>query len=209
MNNPEPDLPVEEPTVYVIDDDQAVRQSVRWLMESVGRRVEVFDSAESFLANYLPNQPGCILTDVRMPGLGGVTLQEMLRDRDSTIPVIVMTAYGDVPTAVRAMKAGALDFIEKPYNDQLLLDLIERAIKKNRETRIERGEQEAARAKYQLLTPRERQVMALVVQGNSNKMVARTLGISNKTVEAHRAKVMEKMAVKSAAELATIATLCL
>lgn len=209
MTRGEAEKSTEEPVVYVIDDDPAVRQSVRWLMESVGRQVEDFASADTFLEHYAPERAGCLLTDVRMPGIGGVQLQELLGERGITIPVIVMTAYGDVSTAVRAMKAGALDFIEKPYNEQQLLDLVDRAITQALAAQALESEQEAVRAKYRNLTRREAQVMALVVKGNTNKQIAFDLGISEKTVEAHRSRVMEKMGVNSIAELVTIAPLCL
>ena len=157
----------EGPTVFVIDDDPAVRQSVCWLVESGGRRVAAFDTAQAFFDSYTQDQTGCVVTDIRMPGMGGLQLQEELHDRGFTIPVIIMTAYGDVTTAVRAMKAGAIDFLEKPYNDQVLLDLIEEAFIKDRETRRERRQGDAVRANFDMLTPREQQVMQLVVQGLS------------------------------------------
>lgn len=196
------------PTVFVIDDDPAVQQSVCWLVESAGRRVKAFDSAEAFLESYTPDKAGCVLTDVRMPGLGGLQLQETLQEKGYAIPVIIMTAYGDVSTAVRAMKGGAVDFLEKPYNDHALLDLIEEAIKKDEIIRQDQKEADAARARYGLLTPREQQIMQLVVQGRSNKEMAAQLEISTKTVEAHRSKVMSKMEAGSIAALTKVATLC-
>jgi FixJ family two-component response regulator len=198
----------EHPTVFVIDDDPAVRQSVCWLVESGGRQVGAFDSAQAFLDSYTPDQTGCVVTDVRMPGMGGLQLQEELSNRGYTIPMIIMTAYGDVVTAVRAMNAGAIDFLEKPYNDQALLDLIEEAIKKDSDIRCVQMQGEAVRAKFDMLTPREQQVMRLIVQGQSNKTMAVQLEIATKTVEAHRAKVMEKMEVGSVAELTQLAALC-
>ncbi len=198
----------EIPTVFVIDDDPAVRQSVCWLVESGGRRVTAFESALDFLDSYTPDQTGCVVTDVRMPGMGGLQLQDVLHDRGFTIPVIIMTAYGDVATAVRAMKAGAIDFLEKPYNDQALLDLVEEAIQKDDDTRREHRQGDVVRAKFDRLTPREQQVMRLVVQGRSNKKMAAQLEITTKTIEAHRAKVMEKMDVRSVAELTQLAALC-
>ena len=205
---PQSNLRFERPTVFVIDDDPAVRQSVCWLVESGGRQVDAFDSALAFLDLYTPDQTGCVLTDVRMPGMGGLQLQEELSGRDYAIPVIVMTAYGDVTTAVRAMKAGAIDFLEKPYNDQTLLDLIEEAIQKDSDFRQEQAQGDSVRAKFDSLTSREQQVMRLVVQGRSNKSMATLLNISTKTIEAHRAKVMGKMGVSSIAELTKLAAFC-
>ena len=196
------------PTVFVIDDDPAVRQSVCWLVESGGRRVGAFDSAQAFLDSYSPDQSGCVVTDVRMPGMGGLQLQEELSDRGYTIPVIVMTAYGEVATAVRAMKSGALDFLEKPYADQALLDLIEEAIQKDGDIRREHMQGDAARTKFDRLTPREQQVMRLIVEGRSNKNMAAQLTISTKTIEAHRSKVMQKMEAGSVAQLTQLAALC-
>ncbi len=198
----------ESPTVFVIDDDPAVRQSVCWLVESGGRRVAAFESALDFLDSYTSDQTGCVVTDVRMPGMGALQLQDELHDRGFTIPVIIMTGYGDVATAVRAMKAGAIDFLEKPYNDQAMLDLVEEAIQKDDDTRRQHMQGDAVRAKFDKLTPREQQVMGLVVQGRSNKMMAAQLTIATKTIEAHRAKVMEKMDVRSVAELTQLAALC-
>ena len=195
------------PTVFVIDDDPAVRQSVCWLVESVGRQAEPHESAEAFLEIYTPDQPGCVLTDVRMPGLGGLQLQETLKRRGYTIPVIIMTAYGDVSTAVRAMKAGAVDFLEKPFSDQALLDLIEDALREDEQRSQQRLKEDEARNRIESLTPRERQVMELVVLGRSNKEMAGELDISTKTVEAHRSKVMAKMVARSVAELTTLAAI--
>lgn len=196
------------PTVFVIDDDPAVLQSACWLVESAGRCVEVFDSAEAFLESYSSGRAGCVLTDVRMPGLDGLQLQEELRKQGYTIPVIIMTAYGDVSMAVRAMKAGAVDFLEKPYGDQELLDLIEEVIRKDADIRQKQKGINAARVKFQLLTPREKQIMELIVQGLSNKQMAMQLSISTKTIEAHRSKVMGKMQAGSIAELTQLAALC-
>jgi FixJ family two-component response regulator len=199
--------PTPSPTVFVIDDDPAVRQSVCWLVESAGRHVEAFDSAESFLDSFSPDRRGCIVTDVRMPGLGGLQLQETLRQGGHMIPVIIMTAYGDVSTAVRAMKAGAVDFLEKPYSDQALLDLIDEAIRRDEEIGQVNKITETARAKFESLTRREQEVMGLIVEGLSNKQMAAQLHISTKTIEAHRSKVMRKLQVGSIAELTKLAGL--
>ncbi len=197
-----------EPTVFILDDDPAVRQSIAWLVESVSLNAETFDSGEAFLQEYDPARPGCVLTDMRMPGPQGIQVLEMLRERKYSIPAIVMTGHGDVATAVRAMKAGAVDFLEKPVDEQALLDVIETAIAADRERRRAVGALEITLAKFDTLTERERVVMGHVASGDSNKEIARALEISPKTVEAHRAKVMEKMAAGSLAELVKLSTVC-
>ena len=197
-----------QPTVFIIDDEPAVRQSVQWLVESVALNVETFATAQEFLNQYDPDQPGCVLTDIRMPGMCGLSLQEQLRENGCLIPVIVMTGHGDVPTAVRAMKNGAVDFIEKPFNDQELLDLLHSCIEVDRHNREAEQERAVTLSKYNALTPREKEVMGLVVNGHSNKEIARGLDISPKTVEAHRAKLMEKMQAGSVAELTKLAAVC-
>lgn len=197
-----------EPTVFILDDDPAVRQSIAWLVESVSLNAETFDSGEAFLQEYDPARPGCVLTDMRMPGPQGIQVLEMLRERQYSIPAIVMTGHGDVATAVRAMKAGAVDFLEKPVDEQALLDVIETAIAADRERRRAVGALEITLAKFDTLTERERVVMGHVASGDSNKEIARALEISPKTVEAHRAKVMEKMAAGSLAELVKLSTVC-
>ncbi len=187
------------PTVFVVDDDEAMRSSLQWLIESVGLAVECYASAEAFLDAYYPGRSGCLLLDVRMPGMGGLELQEYLRRHEITIPVIIITGHGDVPMSVRAMKEGAIDFIEKPFNDELLLDAIRNAVdERQRQEQTQRAELAACLA---LLTPREHEVMDMVTAGKSNKEIASALGVSAKTVEAHRAKVMDKMKASSLAEL--------
>lgn len=195
-----------EPTVYVVDDDPAVRQSFKWLVGSIGLRVQTFDSAQSFMREYDPAEAGCLVVDVRMPGMSGIELQEKLASEGITIPIIVVTAYGDVPTAVRAMKRGAVDFIEKPYNDQAMLDRIQLCIERDARMRQTKQTERDVAWRVERLTPREREVFELIVSGRSNKEVARVLEISPKTVEAHRAKVMDKMAVGSLAELVQMST---
>ena len=197
-----------EPTVFVVDDDQAVRESLRWLVESVGLAVRTHGSAQAFLDEYDPQHPGCLVLDVRMPGASGIELQEQLRDMGFEIPIIVITGHADVATAVRAMKAGAVDFIEKPFSDQLLLDHIHRSIGQDRERRAERARVLDIMGRRERLTPRQRRVMDLVADGSSNRLIAQELGISLKTVEAHRAKVMEKMKAHSVAELVKLAAVC-
>lgn len=197
-----------EPVVYVVDDDPAVRQSVQWLLESVARKVETFESAQAFIDADTADRFGCLITDVRMPGVSGLQLLETIRENRFMLPVIVLTAHGDVMTAVRAMKAGAFDFLEKPVNDQKLLDLIESAIEHDRKNRQAQQALSYALDKFETLTPREKDVMKHVVDGLSNKEIARNLDISPKTVEAHRAKVNQKMAADSLADLVKLANVC-
>ena len=188
-------------TVFVVDDDEAMRNSLRWLVESEGLNVETFGSADDFLSAYYPGRAGCALLDVRMPGMSGLELQEYLSSRQLHIPVIIITGHGDVSMAVKAMKAGALDFIEKPFSDEQLIGSIRRALGVDADLRRrQRGRAEVA-ARMAQLTPREHEVMLMVTDGKSNKEIAKALGVSAKTVEAHRAKVMEKMDARSLAEL--------
>ena len=198
----------DEPTVFVVDDDQAVRDSLRWLVESVGHRVRTYGSAQAFFDDYDPGQPGCLVLDVRMPGASGIEMQEQLRKSGAMIPIIVITGHADVATAVRAMKAGAVDFIEKPFSDQLLLDHIHRCIGQDAALRAERERDQVIIGRREQLSPRQRRVMDLVAAGLSNRIIAEKLGISLKTVEAHRAKVMEKMKARSVAELVKLAAVC-
>ena len=190
-----------EPVVYVVDDDEAMRSSLKWLIESVGLRVETFGSADEFLSCYYPGRAGCLLLDVRMPGMSGLDLQEYLANRHIQLPVIIITGHGDVPMAVRAMKGGALDFIEKPFNDQALLDAIRGALAMAAEQLDVQARRAEIATRLALLTPREHEVMEMVADGRSNKEIANALGVSAKTVEAHRARVMEKMEARSLAEL--------
>ncbi len=201
-------MPEQESTVFVVDDDDAVRNSMRWLVESVGLPVETYASAREFLETHDPNRPGCLVLDVRMPGMSGLDLQEKLHEKGIVIPIIVVSGHGDVPTAVRAIKAGAVEFIEKPVNDQLLLDTIQRCIEKDTEYRQESATRSVIAARYMSLTPREREVMAQVVAGEPNKVIARNLDLSAKTIEAHRAAVMRKMEADSLANLVHMAIAC-
>jgi two-component system response regulator FixJ len=193
-----------EPTVFVVDDDESFRRSVRWLLASVNLKVALFASAQDFLKVIRPGQTGCLVTDVRMPGVSGLDLQRMMAERELHLPVIVMTAHGDVDMAVRAMKEGAMDFIQKPFNDQVFLDLVQRAIAESMRTERQRLRQVELRRRLAQLTPREREVLGLIVEGKTNRAIADTLAISEKTVEAHRAKVMEKSEARSLAELLKI-----
>lgn len=193
-----------EPTVFVIDDDKAVRHFLRGLIASVNLRVEAFTSAQEFLAAYRSSSPGCLLLDIRMPGMSGLELQQELSVRGIDLPVIVLTGHGNVQVAVHAMKAGAVDFIEKPFNNELLLDRVQKAVAKSVDTYEDRIKRDEILNRRKLLTPRERQVLDLVVAGESNKGIARHLHISEKTVEIHRAHVMGKMRAKSLADLVKI-----
>ncbi len=190
-----------EPTVFVVDDDQAVRRFLCGLIASVDLRVEAYASAREFLDAYEPGRPGCLLLDIRMPGMSGLELQKELAERAIGLPVIILTGHGDVQVAVHAMKAGAVDFIEKPFNNELLLDRVQNAVAESVEADSTRVRRDQIMGRVELLTPRERQVLDMVVAGETNKGIGRRLDISDKTVEIHRAKVMEKMQAKSLADL--------
>ena len=195
-------------TVYVVDDDDAGRHSLHWLIESVGLQVESFARPSDFFDTCDSSKPGCLVLDLRLPEMSGLELQERLRSQGMRIPIIMITAYGDVPTAVRAMKAGAVDFVEKPFNDQALLDRIQQCIELDLEMREVNASYDEIKARYETLTKRERQVMSLLISGKSNKPIGELLGISPKTVEVHRAKVMEKMAAESIVFLVHMANIC-
>jgi FixJ family two-component response regulator len=196
-----------EPIVFVVDDDRAMRESLRWLLESVGLTVRTYANAADFLREYEPTQPGCLVLDVRMPGMSGLDLQADLVRRGAGLPTIVVTGHAEVPMAVRAVKAGAVDFIEKPFSDQLLLDRVRQALEIDRLEREVRRRREEARRRLELLTTREREVLMLVAAGKANKEIAAELGLSPKTVEVHRSHVMSKMSVDSLAELIRVAIL--
>ena len=189
------------PTVYIVDDDQAVRRAMELLMQSVGLSHEIFHSADEFLAGHSNDRAGCLVLDIRMPGLGGLELQEKLNEMGSTLPIIFITGHGDVPMAVEAMQKGAVDFIQKPFRDQELLDQIGEALKTDEERRSERARKAVVSERLDKLTRREKEVMDLVVTGKPNKVIAYELGVSQRTVEIHRARVMEKMQAKSLADL--------
>lgn len=188
-------------TVFVVDDDAAVRSAVGALLNSVNMQHELFASADEFLARYRPDRRGCLVLDIRMPGLGGLELQQRLNARDSHLPIIFVTGYADVPMAVEAMQEGAFDFIEKPYRDQDLLGCIARALATDQRRRIEREESRAIAERAERLTPREREVLDYVVTGKPNKIIAFEMKLSQRTVEIHRSRVMEKMQAVSLAEL--------
>ncbi len=190
-----------ESTVFIVDDDQAIRHAMELLMRSVGLDHEIYHSADEFLSRYSANRAGCLVLDIRMPGLGGLELQQKLLDMDSALPIIFITGHGDVPMAVEAMQKGAVDFIQKPFRDQELLDRIREALNTDRERRSAREERAEVAARLDKLTKREREVMNLVVTGKPNKVIAYELGVSQRTVEIHRARVMEKMQARSLADL--------
>ncbi len=190
-----------ESTIFIVDDDLEVRQAVALLMESVGLPVETYGSADEFLEAFDPERPGCLILDVRMPGMSGLELQARLAAETIHPPVIIITGHGDVPMAVRAVQAGAVNFIEKPFNDQALLDSVHRALELDARQRGHARELAEIRRRLDSLTPRERQVMNLVVSGLRNKMIAAELNVSQSTVEAHRARVMEKMGARTLSDL--------
>jgi FixJ family two-component response regulator len=190
------------PTVFVVDDDAAVRKSLVRLLKSAGYRPESFASANEFLGYWKENPlPGCVLLDIQMPGLDGLQLQEKLQGSTHGIPVIFITGHGDIPASVKAMKAGAVDFFPKPFHDEDLLHAIREAIQRDHQARTDRAERASVAERLATLTPREREVMALVVQGLQNKRIAIALSASEKTIKIHRGRVMEKMKVPSVADL--------
>jgi len=191
----------DNPLVYLVDDDQAIRDSLSLLLGSVGIEHAVFPSADEFLAAYDREQHSCLVADIRMPGLSGLELQQRLIEEHTEVPIIFITGHGDVPMAVNAMKSGASDFIQKPFRDQDLIDRIHKALGKDRETRALRSQQKAVGDLIARLTPREAEVMQRVVKGQANKVIAMDLGVSQRTVELHRARVMHKLKVRSVAEL--------
>lgn len=190
-----------EPTVFVVDDDQAVRDSLCWLIEAAGLNVKACESATEFLAQYDPQWPGCLVLDIRLPGMSGLELQRELIQRQINVPIIIITGHGDVSTAVRAMKAGAIDFIEKPFSDQLLIQRVRDALERDSQSRQSAAHRQSIQMRIASLTPRERQVLDLVVQGKLNKQIAAELQLSQKTVEAHRANLMSKMQASNVADL--------
>jgi len=196
-----PQVSMPEQIIYLVDDDEALRDSLAWLLESQGFKVAAFASAEDFLKAWRPEFNGCLLLDVRMPGMSGLELHERLRAQYSTLPIIFITGHGDVPMAVAALKKGAVDFIEKPFNDTELLRLVSQCLVTEQEHRARRRQDAEVSRRLDQLTQREREVLDLIIAGKLNKQIADVLGISIKTVEVHRARVMEKMAAQSLAEL--------
>jgi FixJ family two-component response regulator len=193
--------PIAKPLVILVDDDAALRDSLRWLLESAGHCVADYSSAEDFLAACDPGQRGCLVLDIRMPGMSGLELQDELSRRGWHMPIIFITGHGDVPTAVSAVKKGALEFLEKPFNDEALLGLVSQALERDARAQAETDGQREFEARLATLTQREREVLELIVSGKRNREIAEGLQVSIKTVEAHRAKVMQKTGVSSLAEL--------
>jgi len=190
-----------QPTVFIVDDDPAIRFAMQALMDSVNIQHEIFASGDEFLESEAEQRPGCLVLDIRMPGLGGLELQEELIRRGSSLPIIFITGHGDVPMAVDAMQKGAVDFIQKPFRDQDLLDRVHEALKTDQERREEQQAHAEVAERLARLTNREREVFDLVVTGKPNKVIAYELGVSQRTVEIHRARVMEKMQARSLADL--------
>lgn len=189
------------PAVYVVDDDASIRHAMALLLRSVDQPCEIYATGGDFLEAFSPAFAGCLVLDIRMPGIGGLELQDKLRDRGCTMPIIFITGYGDVPMAVDAMRNGAFDFIEKPFRDQELLDRIAAALADDSERRAQHAAAQEIDERLARLTPREREVFDLVVTGKPNKVIAHDLGVSQRTVEIHRSRVMDKMQAKSLAEL--------
>jgi RNA polymerase sigma factor (sigma-70 family) len=192
-------------TVFIVDDDSSVRSGTARLVKSIGMRAETFSSAEEFLEYGPPETPSCLVLDLRMPGLSGMDLQEELRRRDMHVPIIFISGYGDVPTSVQAMKSGAQDFLTKPFDEEELVSAIEQSINRDIERRAERTEQMSVQQRVDSLTPRELQVLKLVVRGKLNKQIAGELGTTEKTVKVHRARAMKKMKAGSLADLVLLA----
>ncbi len=189
------------PTIIVVDDDEAVRSSLKLLLKSVGLPVETYASAQEFLDRFDSDRPGCLVLDIRMPCMSGLELQERLNTLHAMIPVVFITGHGDVPMAVEAMQHGAVDFIQKPFRDQDLLDRINQALEKDHDNRAGLKQRDAIRGRIADLTPREHEVLELVTAGKANKVIAGDLNVSQRTVEIHRARVMEKMGASSLAHL--------
>lgn len=193
-----------EGTIFVVDDDSAMCESLGELLESVDAPVETFSSAREFLESYDPRRPGCLVLDLRMPGMSGLDVQEELATLNIELPIIFLTGFGEVPTAVRAMKNGAFDFIEKPVPSESLIDCVRKALESDRETRRRQARRSEVKARLVTLTPREREVLALVVAARSSKEIAAELGIATKTVEIHRGHIMQKMRAESVANLVSM-----
>jgi two-component system response regulator FixJ len=195
------DNPADKPTVFIVDDDEPVRDSLKMLMRSVGLSAETFSGAAEVLEAYDPDRPGCLVLDIRMPGMSGMELQEKLNEIHAILPIIFITGHGDVPMAVKAIQYGAADFIQKPFRDQDLLDRINKAIEQDASNRAQLLETRDIEERLSNLTPREKEVLELIVDGRPNKVIAADLEVSQRTVEIHRARVMDKMRASSLAHL--------
>jgi len=196
--------PPSQQTVYVIDDSPAIRKSLQLLMEMIGLPVKAFPSAASFLEAYKPGDAGCLILDIRMPGMNGLDLQQELNRRSFDLPIIVLTGYADVPSAIRALKSGAVEFLEKPAEDDVLLDHVRRALAFDAQHRRQRSEDDVVRERFERLSPRELEVLRLVIDGLSSKEIGHRLHVACKTVEAHRLRIMNKMEVESVADLVRV-----
>ncbi len=194
-----------KPTVFIVDDDEQVRNALTLLMESVGLNTESFTSAQEYLDQFDVDKPGCLILDVRMPGISGLDLQARLAAERIHPAIIIITGHGDVPMAVRAVTAGAVDFIEKPFNNQSMLDTVHKAIEQDAKHRGESSLVQDIEVHYNDLTPREKEVLQFVIEGNRNKVIAANMNISQSTVEAHRSKVMEKMDAETLSDLMRMA----
>jgi RNA polymerase sigma factor (sigma-70 family) len=193
-----------EASVFIVDDDPLIRNALEQLIKSVGLKPSTYSSAQEFLENDFPDEPCCLILDIRMPGLSGLDLQDELAKKGLIIPIIFITGHGTVPMSVRAMKAGAVDFLQKPFEDQALLDAINKAVDQNRQTRMDQAEMREIKRRVESLTPREHEVLVLVTAGMLNKQIAYHLKMSENTVKTHRAKIMKKMKVESLADLVRI-----
>jgi len=198
---------VKDATVFVVDDDEAIRDSLNMLLKTVGLNATTFSSGDEFLEAYDPGWQGCILLDIRMPGTSGMEVQKRLAESECSLPIIFITGHGDIPMAVEAMHVGAFDFIQKPFRDQDLLDRIDQALAAREEQEQQSTRKKTIQKQFQTLTPREHEVMQLVVRGAANKVIAMDLGVSQRTIEIHRARVMEKTRARSLAELVRMALL--
>ncbi len=195
----------EEPAVFVVDDDISVRESLKNLLRSVGLKVETFASPQDFISSTKPRGPACLILDVRLPGLSGLDLQQQLADSEYSVPIVFITAHGDIPMSVRAIKAGAVEFLPKPFRDQDLLDAVRQGLDRDREARKSRTELAELRERQETLTAREQEVLELVVRGLLNKQIGATIGVSEPTIKMHRGKVMHKMKAESLADLIRMA----